>query len=97
MLLIRLFGRFGYADFPSSAAASKAIEKLSGMDLNGREVRLDNANSTPGGGSRGGRGGTPRGGGRGGMYRVCISDVCSDNNTVICFIFISKKIHFLKF
>ncbi len=84
MLLIQLLGRFGYADFPSSAAANKAIEKLSDMDLNGRQIRLDHANSTPGSGSRGGRGGgTPRGG-RGGMCALVMSVVVVIITVCVC-------------
>ena len=69
--------RFGYAEFSSSKQAQKAIQNLSGQEVEGREIRLDFAAARPdGGGNRGtprrGRGtprgsGTPRGGGRGGM------------------------------
>jgi RNA recognition motif-containing protein len=50
--------RFGYADFPNSKLAQKAIKSLNETDLYGRNVRLDISNTksnstTP----RGGRGG----------------------------------------
>jgi nucleolin len=63
---------FGYADFPNSKLAQKAIKSLNETDLYGRNVRLDisntKSNSTTPRGGRGGFGngrGTP-GSGRGG-------------------------------
>ena len=56
--------RYGYVEFESGAMAQKAMSKLQGEDVDGREMRIDIA--TPrGGGGGGGRGGygTPRGGG----------------------------------
>ena len=54
--------RYGYAEFSSPQQAKKALDKLTGVELDGRELRLDMA--TPrsnAGGDRGGYG-TPRGG-----------------------------------
>jgi nucleolin len=61
---------FGYCEFEDAEAANKAIA-ASGLDIDGRQVRIDTATSNSGGGgggrggSRGGRGGS-RGGFRGG-------------------------------
>ncbi len=51
-------------------SAEKAMEKLNGREVCGRNIRIDTANSTPGGGNRGGNSGGrgtrgSRGGGRG--------------------------------
>lgn len=60
--------RFGYAEFATPKEAKKALSLLSGMELDGRELRVDVANSrggSGGGGQGGGFGrGTPRGRGR---------------------------------
>ena len=59
--------RYGYAEFNSAQQAKKALDKLTGSELSGRELRLDMATprSNAGGTPRGGRG-TPRGGRGGG-------------------------------
>ncbi len=72
---------FGFVEFAEDASADKAIETLNGIELDGRDIRVDVANPRPergggggrggydgggGGGSRGGYGGGGGGGGRGG-------------------------------
>lgn len=85
------FFSFGYVEFSSTQAANKAKEEMAGMDLEGREVRLDVAQPRGDGGGdgrtpRGGRGGTPRGGGRGGMINTdrpefhCLVTCCDAQN-----------------
>ena len=44
---------FGYAEFASAKEASRAIKKLSGGEINGREINLDTATPRGGGGGRG--------------------------------------------
>ena len=61
---------FGFIEFGSDDEANKAIETLNGVELDGREIRVDVANPRPergGGGGGGYRGGG--GGGGGGGYR----------------------------
>ena len=50
--------RFGYVEYSSSKDAQKALKKMDGADLGGRQIRVDMANppSSGGGGGRG-RGG----------------------------------------
>jgi RNA recognition motif-containing protein len=53
---------FGFVTFSDAAAATAAIEKMDGTELDGRSIRVNLAEDKP----RGGRGG---GGGRGGDRR----------------------------
>ena len=60
---------FGFVTFTDGAAADAAIEKMDGADLDGRAIRVNEAQerSRGGGGGGGGRGGYGGGGGgRGG-------------------------------
>ena len=54
---------FGFVEFAEDASADKAIETLNGVEVDGREIRVDVANPRP---ERGGGGGGYRGGGGGG-------------------------------
>ena len=54
---------FGFIEFSDDASADKAIETLNGVEVDGREIRVDVANPRP---ERGGGGGGYRGGGGGG-------------------------------
>ncbi|EFP89116.1 uncharacterized protein PGTG_14957 [Puccinia graminis f. sp. tritici CRL 75-36-700-3] len=55
---------FGFITFKEEAAAPGAIEALNGQELDGREIRVNYANSQTGGGGGGG-GGQRQGGGGG--------------------------------
>ena len=57
--------RFGYIEFSTCAQAKKALASLNGQELEGRELRVDVAESRGSGGGRGGGGG--RGSGFGGV------------------------------
>ncbi len=57
---------FGFIEFGTDDEANKAIETLNGVELDGREIRVDVANPRP---ERGGGGGYRGGGGGGGGYR----------------------------
>jgi RNA recognition motif-containing protein len=58
---------FGFVEMPSSEEARAAIEALNGADMFGRELKVNEARPSTGGGGRGGgRGGYGGGGGRGG-------------------------------
>ena len=60
--------RFGYVEFSSMRKAKDALENVNGLELDGRDVRLDYAKGPRGGGGGGGgddRRGGPRGGGGG--------------------------------
>jgi cold-inducible RNA-binding protein len=51
---------FGFVEYVADDSAAKAIDNLNGVELDGRELRVDVANPRPargdgGGGSRGGR------------------------------------------
>ncbi len=59
---------FGFIEFAEDASADKAIETLNGVELDGREIRVDVANPRPERGGGGG-GGYRGGGGGGGGYR----------------------------
>jgi RNA recognition motif-containing protein len=63
---------FGFVTMGSSDAARKAISELNGADLNGRALRVNEAEERKGGGGggggRGGGGGYGGGGGGGGGY-----------------------------
>ena len=66
---------FGFVELATPEAASKAIEQMNGALLDGRPLRVNEAEKRPersggggfggGGGGRGGRGGGRGGGGRG--------------------------------
>jgi RNA recognition motif-containing protein len=62
---------FGFVTFEDSDAASNALSEMNGTDLDGRTIRVDEAQDKRGGGGRGGpgRGGPPRGGRGGGRGR----------------------------
>ena len=70
MILLFHYFRYGYADFSNSALAQKAMKALNETDLFGRNVRLDLANSSRGGGS------TPRGRGKENIYTVIYRALC---------------------
>lgn len=64
---------FGFVTFAEAADAQSAMQAMDGSDLDGRSIRVNEANDRGGerrgpGGNGGGRGGFggPRGGGRGG-------------------------------
>ena len=57
---------FGFIEFSDDASADKAIETLNGVEVDGREIRVDVANPRP---ERGGGGGYRGGGGGGGGDR----------------------------
>jgi RNA recognition motif-containing protein len=67
---------FGFVTFADEAGCKKAIETMNGAKLDGREIRVNEAENKPrsggggfgggGGGGRGGYGGGGGGGGRGG-------------------------------
>ena len=59
---------FAFADMGSEADAKAAIAALDGKDLDGRSLKVNEAQDKPrsGGGGGGGRGGFGGGGGRGG-------------------------------
>lgn len=58
---------FGYVDFDNVEAAQKAVSEKNGQNLDGRDIRVDLAESKQGGGG-GGRGGGFGGGGFGGGF-----------------------------
>ncbi len=76
--------RFGYAEFATTKEANKALKVLNGLELNGREIRVDNASTKGGGGGGGGGGGWGGRGGGGGFSRgtprgrgmIDVSTVC---------------------
>ncbi|MBT5537196.1 RNA-binding protein [Candidatus Poribacteria bacterium] len=57
---------FAFVEFTDDDSAAKAIEGLNGVDVDGREIRVDVANPRPARGGGGGGGGGYRGGGGGG-------------------------------
>ncbi|HFE46084.1 MAG TPA: RNA-binding protein [Nannocystis exedens] len=57
---------FGFVTFDEDANGTKAIEALDGKELDGRNIRVNEAENKPRGGGRGGGGGY--GGGGGGGY-----------------------------
>jgi RNA recognition motif-containing protein len=60
---------FGFVTFAAPADAQNAIAEMDGTDLDGRTIRVNQAEDKPrggGGGGRGGRGGRGGGGGGGG-------------------------------
>ncbi|MEW6071827.1 MAG: RNA-binding protein [Planctomycetota bacterium] len=63
---------FAFAEFANDADAQAAIEALDGSDLDGRTLKVNEAQERkprPGGGGGGGGGGRRRGGGGGGGDR----------------------------
>ena len=62
---------FGFVTFDAPADAQKAMAEMDGAEIDGRSVRVNEAEDKPrrtggGGGGGGGRGGRSGGGGRGG-------------------------------
>lgn len=59
---------FGFVTFSAPADAERAMSEMDGTDLDGRNIRVNQAEDKPrgggGGGGRGGRGGRGGGGGR---------------------------------
>lgn len=58
---------FGFVTFKEEEAATEAIRSMNGAELDGRPIRVDNANDRPargGGGDRGGFGAREGGGNR---------------------------------
>lgn len=55
---------FGFVEFEDDSAAEKALQALNGADLEGRALRVNEAQDKGGGGGGGGRGGRGGGGGR---------------------------------
>jgi len=72
LILDRMTGRsrgFAFVEMGTAEAAQKAIQQLDGTDLDGRPMRVNQAEQRSeggGGGGRGGGGGGFGGGGRGG-------------------------------
>ncbi|MCB9760485.1 MAG: RNA-binding protein [Alphaproteobacteria bacterium] len=61
---------FGFVTFTDADAAAEAIEQMDGKQLDGRSIRVNEAQERPrGGGGGGGGGGGRRGGGGGGFSR----------------------------
>jgi len=60
---------FGFVEYAADDSATQAIENLNGVELDGREIRVDVANPRPARGGGGGGGGYRGGGGGGGGYR----------------------------
>jgi cold-inducible RNA-binding protein len=59
---------FGFVTMSTPEEAAKAIDGMNGKDLDGRTLRVNEAESRPRGGGGGGGGGGFRGGGGGGGY-----------------------------
>ncbi len=57
---------FGFVTFSDETAMLKAIDEMSGKELDGRNITVNQAQSRSGGGERSGGGGGYRGGGGGG-------------------------------
>ena len=59
---------FGFIEMPDNSEAQKAIDELDGQDLDGRNIKVNQAKPREerGGGYRGGGGNRGGGGGRGG-------------------------------
>jgi RNA recognition motif-containing protein len=60
---------FGFVTFADEAACKKAIETMNGSKLDGREIRVNEAENKPRSGGGGGGGGRGFGGGGGGGGR----------------------------
>ena len=52
---------FAFVEMSSAGEAQKAISELNGRELQGRALKVSEANERPGGDNRGGRGGGRRG------------------------------------
>ncbi len=59
---------FGFVSYTDASAARTAMEEMNGAELDGRNLRVNEAQDRGGGGGRGGRGGPRRGGGGGGRW-----------------------------
>jgi cold-inducible RNA-binding protein len=59
---------FGFVTFEAPADAQTAMQQMDGTDLDGRQVRVNEAQDRNGGGGGGGGGGGRRGGGGGGRW-----------------------------
>lgn len=57
---------FGFVGFVDGASAKKAMEEMDGSELDGRSIRVNEAEERPPRRDGGGGGGGPRGGGGGG-------------------------------
>ena len=57
---------FGFVEMSSKAEGQAAIEQLNGKEIDGRELKVNEAKAREAGGGGGGRGGYGGGGGRGG-------------------------------
>lgn len=57
---------FGFVTMDDAESAKTAMREMDGADLDGRAIRVNEANERPGGRGRGGGGGGFRGGGGGG-------------------------------
>jgi RNA recognition motif-containing protein len=57
---------FGFVTFADASAADEAIDQMNENQLDGRSIRVTEANERPAGGGGGGRGGFGGGGGGGG-------------------------------
>lgn len=60
---------FGFVSFQDEASAQNALDKMNGQVLDGRTLKVDNAQERPQGGGGGWGGGGHRGGGGGGGGR----------------------------
>ena len=60
---------FGFVEFATSEEGQAAVKALDGHELDGRPLRVNEAQERSGGGGGGGGGGGQRGGGGGGGYR----------------------------
>jgi cold-inducible RNA-binding protein len=60
---------FAFVEMSSDQEAKNAIQQLSGQDLDGRSIRVSEAQERTGGGGGGGGGGRGGGGGGGGRNR----------------------------
>ena len=56
---------FAFVEMSSASEAQKAISELNGRELQGRALKVNEANARPAGNNRGGRGGGGGGRGRG--------------------------------
>jgi RNA recognition motif-containing protein len=57
---------FGFVEMSTAEEAEQAVARLNGKDLDGRQIKVEKASSSGGGGSRGGFGGSRGGFGGGG-------------------------------
>lgn len=59
---------FGFVTFSDQAAAQKAIAEMNGVEFEGRNIKVNEAEDKPRGGGRGGGGGGGDRGARGGRW-----------------------------